>query len=587
MPTNEIITIINNSGKVISTGKHLVNIFKEAQAAYKDRKDAVKAERSAVRRAKTFDVSRGDPYYDNYPYPSHDDNDHVYDRRALTDGGFDRRHSHDYDDSRSYASSRHSRRSRRPRSSERPFPALTEGNLKTHSEVSATTPSRAYQSPYAETVPRDMQLSRPTLAIGPPPQLARSDFAPAAGPMVLAPPPERTQLVHRPAFEAPVLAKRKSIDMNLAYGDVPPDLESRVDLDRSEPEEPGKAQAMTLMDRIEDFLEEAHCVQHTASSMIESLQRNPQAAAAVALSLAELSTLIGKMSPAFLGFLKGGSPAVFALLASPQFLIGAGVAVGVTVVMFGGWKIVKRATAPKTLEAPLEMRVLPSLPPPTVAPEKALPPPPAGGSAAEYDEALVLRDVEELSSIESWRRGIVAYEDAESADVELMSRQAERDLKEQYEEEEDEDYFDDVKPCDSVSQVSWARSDRTRRTHRTHKTSSRRHEVHRDEDPEVPERKSSKKPKDDGASDDGASVAGSEKSTRSHRSSNSSKSHRHEGSTVSRSSKRLTAIEEGDGEDSGSTAGKHPKEKKRDMIKQLFKMKKDKEDREKAHSVMV
>ncbi len=622
-------------------GKHLVNIFKEAQAAYKDRKDAVKAERSAVRRAKTFDVShRGDPYYDNYPYPRHaNDNDHVYDRRALTDDGFGRGLARDYyDDSRSYASSRHSRRSRRPRSAERPFPALTEGNLKTHSEVSATTPSRAYRSPYAETAPRDMQVSRPTLAIGPPPQMARSDFAPQAGPVVLAPPPEQTQLVRRPVLEAPVLAKRKSIDMNLAYGDVPPDLESRVDLDRSEPEDPEKAQAMTLMDRIEDFLEEAHCVQHTASSMIESLQRNPQAAAAVALSLAELSTLVGKMSPAFLGFLKGGSPAVFALLASPQFLIGAGVAVGVTVVMFGGWKIVKRATAAKTLEAPLEMRVLPSLPPPTtVAPKRALPPPPpAGGSAAEYDEALVLRDVEELSSIESWRRGIVASEDAESADVELMSRQAERALKEQYEEEEDEDYFDEVRPSDSVSQVSWARSDRTRRTHRTHKTSSMRHQLNPDDDPEVPERKSSKKPKDDGASvaasershrskkpkddgasvaasershrskkpkddgasvaasekshrskkakDDGASVAGSERSTRSHR---STKSHRHEGSTVSRSSKRLTAIEEGDGEDSGSTASKQTKEKKRDMIKQLFKMKKDKEDREKAHSVMV
>ena len=625
-------------------GKHLVNIFKEAQAAYKDRKDAVKAERSAVRRAKTFDVShRGDPYYDNYPYPRHaNDNDHVYDRRALTDDGFGRGLARDYyDDSRSYASSRHSRRSRRPRSAERPFPALTEGNLKTHSEVSATTPSRAYRSPYAETAPRDMQVSRPTLAIGPPPQMARSDFAPQAGPVVLAPPPEQTQLVRRPVLEAPVLAKRKSIDMNLAYGDVPPDLESRVDLDRSEPEDPEKAQAMTLMDRIEDFLEEAHCVQHTASSMIESLQRNPQAAAAVALSLAELSTLVGKMSPAFLGFLKGGSPAVFALLASPQFLIGAGVAVGVTVVMFGGWKIVKRATAAKTLEAPLEMRVLPSLPPPTtVAPKRALPPPPpAGGSAAEYDEALVLRDVEELSSIESWRRGIVASEDAESADVELMSRQAERALKEQYEEEEeeeDEDYFDEVRPSDSVSQVSWARTDRTRRTHRTHKTSSMRHQLNPDDDPEVPERKSSKKPKDDGASvaasershrskkpkddgasvaasershrskkpkddgasvaasekshrskkakDDGASVAGSERSTRSHR---STKSHRHEGSTVSRSSKRLTAIEEGDGEDSGSTASKQTKEKKRDMIKQLFKMKKDKEDREKAHSVMV
>jgi hypothetical protein len=391
--------------------------------------------------------------------------------------------------------------------------------------------------------------------------------------------------------------KKKSIDMDLAYGNIPPDLASRVDLDpgyqHAEPEDPREAQALTLMDRIEDFLEEAHCVHHTASTMIEHLQRNPEAAAAVALSLAELSALIGKMSPAFLGFLKGGSPAVFALLASPQFLIGTSIAVGVTVVMFGGWKIVKRikdSTAARTLEAPLEMRAsLPSpAPPMSVAADKTLPPAPAGASAASYDEALVLRDVEELSSIETWRRGIVPFggDDGESADVELMSREAERALKERFNRD-----LDEVEPCDSVSQVSRARSDRSRRSYRTHKSSAsrRHHHSHRDreEDLEIPERKSSAGKKD---KDGGASEAASEKSHRSHRSSRS-RGH-HEGSTVSRSSKHtsktgLKAIEEGDGrDDSGSTASK-PKEKKRDMIKQLFKMKKDKEDREKAVSVLV
>jgi hypothetical protein len=434
-----------------------------------------------------------------------------------------------------------------------------------------------------------MQLSRPTLAMGLPPPPFESGPSAASG--ALIPASERYHLVHRPRSD-PVIAKKKSIDMDLAYGDVPPDLASRVDLEPAhrhaesvEPEDPQEAQALTLMDRIEDFLEEAHCVHHTASSMIENLQRKPEAAAAVALSLAELSALVGKMSPAFLGFLKGGSPAVFALLASPQFLIGAGVAVGVTVVMFGGWKIVKNikdsAIGTKTLEAPLEMRAVAA---PPGAADRALPAPPAaggGGSATGYDEALVLRDVEELSTIESWRRGVSFDDDGESADVELMSRAAERVLKEKHNRD-----LDEVKPCDSVSQVSQARSDRSRRSSRSHRSSGGRSQYSRrdrEEDVDVPERRSSRKEKDGGASE-----AGSERSHRSHR---SSRSHHHEGSSVSRSSKHsskigLKVIEEGDGDDSGSAAGK-PKEKKRDMIKQLFKMKKDKEDRDRAVSVLV
>ncbi|KAK4148925.1 hypothetical protein C8A00DRAFT_38488 [Chaetomidium leptoderma] len=587
MPATEFITIVNNSGKVISTGKQLVNIFKEAQAAYRDRRDAVKAERTGIQRAQTFDVApRGDPYHDDYDYGRHPDElEYAYDGRSIRDGSGRRRSYEDEDDGRSHASSRysrHSRRSQQPRSAERPLPALTAGNLKTHSEVSATPPSKAYQSPYAETAPRDMQPSRPTLALGLPPPPFESD---------------RRELVHRPRSDT-AIAKKKSIDMDLAYGDIPPDLASRADLDtagkhrdtadkhrdtrRSELEDPQEAQALNLMDRIEDFLAEAHCVQHTATSMIENLQRKPEAAAAVALSLAELSALLGKMSPAFLGFLKGGSPAVFALLASPQFLIGAGVAVGVTVVMFGGWKIVKRikdtAVPTRTLEAPIEMRAsVPQPMPAILAADRALPPPP-GASATSYDEALVLRDVEELSTIESWRRGIApsAGED-ESADVELMSRQAERTLKEQFSRD-----FDEVEPCDSVSQVSRARSDRSRRSYRSHRSSGSRR--HREDDVEVPERKSSKKDKDGGGSE-----AANERSHRSHR---SSRSHQHEGSSVSRSSKHsskitLKAIEEGDGgDDSGSATGK-PKEKKRDMIKQLFKMKKDKDDRDRAVSVLV
>lgn len=604
MPTTEIITIINNSGKVISTvnslarrhrpehgtnntqGKQLVSIFKEAQAAYRDKRNAVKAERAGIQRAKTFDVTpRGpaNPYY-NYDYGRYEDDlDHAYGRRR----------SHE-DDARSRASSRYSRRARRshqPRSSSRDRPALTESNLKTHSEVSATTPSKAYRSPYAETAPRDMQLSRPTLAVLPLPPEPADPPAPPAASGVLVAARERRQLVHRPRSD-PSLVKKKSIDMNLAYGDVPPDLAFRHDLDPAcdeqgadAAEDPQEAEALDLLDRIEDFLEEAQCMHHTASSMIESLQRNPEAAAAVALSLAELSSLIGKMSPGFLAFLKGGSPAVFALLASPQFLIAAGVAVGVTVVMFGGWKIVKRVkdSGARTLEAPLAMRAFPQ-PAPGASPEdhqNALPAPaPAPASAASYDEALVLEEVEELSSIETWRRGIVPFGEGESvADVELMSPEAERALREKYRD-------DEVDPSDSVSQAGRsAYSSRSRRSHRSHR--SRRHHSYPEEDVEVPDRKSSRK---DTKDRDGAKSEAASESHRSHRST-SSRSH-HGGSTVSRASKHssktgLKAIEQGSKEDSGESVSGKPREKKRDMIKQLFKMKKDKEDRERSVAVSV
>ncbi|RQM08438.1 hypothetical protein DH86_00000461, partial [Scytalidium sp. 3C] len=40
----ETITVINKSGKIISTGKHLVNIFKDARDAYQEKKAELKAE---------------------------------------------------------------------------------------------------------------------------------------------------------------------------------------------------------------------------------------------------------------------------------------------------------------------------------------------------------------------------------------------------------------------------------------------------------------------------------------------------------------------------------------------------------------
>ncbi|KAK4643859.1 hypothetical protein QC761_404460 [Podospora bellae-mahoneyi] len=555
MPAGEIVTIINNSGKVISTGKQLVNIFKDAQAAYRERKEAVKAEkaqRAGIRRAQTFDVNltRGGPYSEDFNYTHgpgkggfiieeiDDEKEKEYERRMIGAPPGRRRSHEDDDDGRSHASSRLTTRSKRTSYRQQALPApagpvsaaaprtvvsLTESALKAHSEISAAAPSKA-------------PSKAPSAAPGP------------------------GALVHRSRTEPVVntVKKKKSIDMDLAYGSIPPDLAQRHDLapknvpisrsigptaitmtDREtevDPQvdiDPQEAEALGLMDKIEEFLQEADCVHASATNMIESLQQKPEAAAAVALSLAELSALVGKMSPAFLAFLKGGSPAVFALLASPQFLIGAGVAAGITVVMFGGWKIVKKMTgnAPPVKEQPIAMRALPMASGAQQHQQRLqeLEAQAEQQSEASYQEPVVVDDVQELSSIEMWRRGIeptfvegttVAGDDA--AEIEMMSREAEKYARENFRSNK---YDIEVEPSDSVSQIGWSPS-KSMRTYKTYKSRSSRHhstskrnredrmtEVSVDD---VPERRSSRK-------DDGESVAGSERSHRGSRKTRDSK----------------------------------------------------------------
>jgi len=128
------------------------------------------------------------------------------------------------------------------------------------------------------------------------------------------------------------------------------------------------------------MLEEAHCLQHSATTTIERLQQNPDALAAVALTLAEISNLARKMAPGALGSLAKTFPAAVALVMSPQFLIATGVGVGVVVVALGGYKIVKRIQDQRALEKEDKLLEMP-----------------AG-----------------LDRIEMWRRGIA---DVESASV--------------------------------------------------------------------------------------------------------------------------------------------------------------------------
>ncbi|KAF5013721.1 hypothetical protein FDECE_298, partial [Fusarium decemcellulare] len=92
MALEQTITIVNNSGKIIKTGKQLYSIFKDAQGTYKEKKAEMKSQQ-AMQRSQSYD-------HGNMPLPQPryvDDGARYYPPRAHDD--------------RSVASSRRSRRS--------------------------------------------------------------------------------------------------------------------------------------------------------------------------------------------------------------------------------------------------------------------------------------------------------------------------------------------------------------------------------------------------------------------------------------------------------------------------------------------
>lgn len=238
-----------------------------------------------------------------------------------------------------------------------------------------------YRAPYFENA----DISRPDLA------RRHTDSLPlkVVTQRPIYAPPQRT-------MSSPVLGD--DIDMHLAYGDMPPDLQRQ----RS-PTANKEAELKGLISKLDKLMIEAHCIQHSAQTIISTLQANPEAMAAVALTLAEISSIASKMGPGVLAAIKGSSPAIFALLASPQFLIASGVAIGVTVVMFGGYKIIKKIQAN--------------------AAEKK--------EASRMEEALVYEG--DLTSIEGWRRGIAEEEArsvATSVDGEFITPEAAKQKRE-------------------------------------------------------------------------------------------------------------------------------------------------------------
>ncbi|KAL3607438.1 hypothetical protein FPOAC2_02423 [Fusarium poae] len=506
MALEQTITVVNNSGKIIKTGKQLFTIFKEAQGTYKDKKAEIKAGQS-LHRSKTFDVEGRSNLID-------DDRSRYYPPRAAP----------------SEAGSQRSRRSRSVHSRHprddfdvRSRKALTLDNLERHTEISATAPSRAptqmtYKDPYAQTT--NYALS--------PRSMAPSAYGDAMVPR------------NRSTGELVQATKpRKEIDMDLAYGSVPPDLKDRTDLD---PQQVDEKQAMGLVHRVEGLLTEAKCIHHSATHTMAELQKNPDHAAAVALTLAELSKIVKKTSPAFLTLLKSGSPAVFGLLSSPQFLIGTSIAAGVTVICFGGWKIFQRMAEAKAAREALGYEGVPMNRPAPMRTQSEYSPSEYGG----VDEALILDD--DLSSIETWMRGIPAGSATESVDMELITPTA----------------------FDSMGDDFDTKSRRSTRTTRTSKT-SKTHDSHRSSKSHRTEgshRSSRSRRDDDTKSRYTESIADSE---RSHRSSRSKRTDKTETRSIdSRSSSRRDDASE-------VTLRPKPSRTNTNMLKALFKNKEKKE----------
>lgn len=240
------------------------------------------------------------------------------------------------------------------------------------------------------------------------------------------------------------------VDMDLAYGEFHPSA-----LERLEPP-PEQEEVNGLVSKVKSLLEEAECAQHSATATIAHLQKNPDAMAAVALTLAEISNLIAKLAPAALTALKTSAPAVFALLASPQFMIAAGVGIGVTIVMFGGYKIVKQIQTAQSAKNN-NSNTPPAIPAaaPTPQPIEAAP----RHQEQSVDEMLELELNSSISRVEKWRRGVAeseAHSVGTSVDGEFITPTAAA--------------MSGIMVPDKASNVRSTRSRRTTRTARTGRT---------------------------------------------------------------------------------------------------------------------
>lgn len=375
----QVITVVNKSGKIVKSTKTLAGVFNEAKSAYNERKAELKSSRAKEREVKEQELKARSQL------------------EALTVD----------DDAKSRGSRGGSRAGSRAGS--------VDGSKATRRKP---VPSRHDRPPaergYSDSFFTGDEIPRRSGTTTHRPSPLRFDnageamydegFEPRAG-----------ELTRRHTSHVPVknrsqpTSRRNSLDMDLAYGELPPPMPVSKIEDTTELRE-----KMTGLQRL---LDECNCLQHSAGATIENLQKNPEALAAVGLTLAEISTMVTKLAPGALPSLKAAFPAIMALLASPQFAIAAGLTVGVTVIAFGGYKIVKRMQANKAAKALEEG-------------PQAQPVP--GQQQIDAPESVLPDDeLRELSSIEKWRRGIAdeqAHSVGTSVDGEFITPVASKTL---------------------------------------------------------------------------------------------------------------------------------------------------------------
>lgn len=372
----QTVTIVNNSGKIVKSTKQFVNLFNEAKAAYNERKAELKAHREAED-AKVRPVHR------------------QLEALALADN----------DDARSRTSSR--RRSEDGPVRRKPVPSHGQSRHHSH-QPRVQIERRVSDSFYAGDGPSERRH-------GHNPSPLHHEAADDDEPRIKELTRRHTDLElmpqrrHQPSRRA----SADHIDMDLAYGEMPPTLPPRRHDDEIE--------LRTKMTGLQRLLEEANCVQHSVSATIENLQKNPEALAAVGLALGEISNIAMKMAPGALTAMKGSFPAIVAILASPQFAIAAGVGVGVTIIALGGYKIIKKIQANKAEQA----KLLEGEPPLAAAGA------PMPQMIEEAEPGEVMDELREINHIERWRRGIADCE-AESlgtsVDGEFITPHATRTL---------------------------------------------------------------------------------------------------------------------------------------------------------------
>ncbi|KAA8909677.1 hypothetical protein FN846DRAFT_941810 [Sphaerosporella brunnea] len=109
--------------------------------------------------------------------------------------------------------------------------------------------------------------------------------------------------------------------------------------------DPSVIAVQTLLARVQSIIDELQCWTVGLTTLITELQKTPETFAAVGLSLAEIAQMATHVAPAAMVVLKTAFPTVFALINSPHFAVIAGVAGAATVIVLGGYKIVKSIMA--------------------------------------------------------------------------------------------------------------------------------------------------------------------------------------------------------------------------------------------------